>query len=415
MKNWAGNLRYTSQDVRSPRSLDELREIVGASQRIKALGTRHAFSDAADTTGTLLRLDSLPTEIDIDQSSRTVRVSAGTTYATLGAILHARGWALHNLASLPHISVAGAVQTGTHGSGIRNGSLASRVVAFDIVRAHGDIETLRADDADFDASVVGLGALGVVTSLTLRIEPTFDVAQQVHEALPWTAALDNWAALMGSGYSVSVFTTFRGENTHQVWTKRRESDDAPTLDLVALGGTPAERTVHPLPAVSAESVTTQRGIPGPWHERLPHFRPDFQPSHGDEIQSEYLIPFEHSRAALTALRELSPLIAPLLFVSELRAVGADAAWLSPSSERDSLAIHFTWQQRGAEVLAVLPRIEAALAPFGPRPHWGKVSTMPHSQLREVYPRLDDFAALTRRVDPENVFGNAFLERVLFGR
>lgn len=413
MKNWAGNLEYSTSDIRHPATADELSDIVASSVRVKALGSRHSFNDSADTTGTLVALDRLAVDTELDIAAGTVRVGAGWTYAQLGAFLEPRGFALHNLASLPHISVAGAVQTGTHGSGVRNGSLASAVVAFDIVRASGLIETVRQGEADFHASVVGIGALGVVTAVTLRVEPSFQVAQHVHEALPWTVALDNWPAVMGSAYSVSVFTTYVGQNTHQVWSKRRVDGDVPELDLAALGAVEAVVPLHPLPGVSADSVTGQLRVAGPWHERLPHFRSDFQPSHGDEIQSEYLLPAEHAVAAIQALRGIGHLIAPLLYISELRSVAADQAWLSPSYARDSLAVHFTWQQRPAEILAVLPRIEEVLAPFDPRTHWGKVSSMSRADLRRVYPRLDDFAALARRVDPAGRFHNAFLERILF--
>lgn len=419
MKNWAGNLEYTAAEHRQPRTIDELAEIVVSSQRVKALGSRHSFNDSADTSGVLVSLGNLSDEVEIDRANGLVRVGAGRTYAEVGAALQSNGFALHNLASLPHISVAGAVQTGTHGSGVANGSLASAVRAFDIVRSSGETETLQAGDPDFDASVVGLGAIGIVTSVTLAVEPTFEITQHVHEAMPWDAALANWSAVTGSAYSVSVFTTFQGENTHQIWVKRRVDSDVAEFDFVALGGRESLVPLHPLPDVLPDaltgehSTTVQLRQPGPWNERLPHFRSEFQPSHGDEIQSEYLIPAGHAVPAIEALRGISDLFAPLLYISELRTIAADAAWLSPSQGRDSLAIHFTWKQRPAEILAVLPRIEEALAPFDPRPHWGKVSKMPRERLRLAYPRLDDFAALAGRVDPLGKFRNSFLDRAVF--
>lgn len=413
MKNWAGNLEYSASGIAHPTTIDALRDVITGSGPVKALGSRHSFNNAADTTGTLIALDRMAVPIELDTAACTVRVGAGCTYAQLSEFLEAKEFALHNLASLPHISVAGAVQTGTHGSGVLQGSLASAVMAFDIVRASGEAQSLRASDPDFDASVVGIGALGIVTALTLRVEPSYQVAQHVHEGLPWAVALDNWWAIMGSAYSVSVFTTFHGENTHQIWSKRRVGQDVPELDLAALGAVESLVPLHPLPGVEADSVTDQLRSPGPWHERLPHFRSDFQPSHGNEIQSEYLIPAVHAVAAIEALRAIGTLIAPLLYVSELRSVAADAAWLSPSHQRDSLAIHFTWLQRPEEILAVLPRIEEVLAPYEARPHWGKVSTMTRADLHRVYPRLDDFAGLAERVDPAGRLHNAFLERVLF--
>jgi xylitol oxidase len=420
MKNWAGNVEYSTDDVRHPTTAAAVSEIVtavdAAGGRVKALGSRHSFSTIADTTGTLVALDRLVVEPSLQFDARgtpvSVRVGAGDTYAGVGAFLAGHGLALPNLASLPHISVAGAVQTGTHGSGVRNGSLASSVLALEIVRASGLVETVRDGDPDFAASVVALGAVGIITAVTLRVQPHFDISQHVHEGLAWSAALANWSAIMSSGYSVSVFTTFQGENTHQVWSKRRLDVDGPELDLAALGATEATVAVHPLPGVSAESVTGQLREPGPWNERLAHFRSEFQPSHGEEIQSEYLIPAEHAVPAITALRAIGDRIAPLLHVAELRSVAADTAWLSPSYARDSLAIHFTWKPMAAEILTVLPLIEHTLDPFAPRPHWGKVATMSPARLRRAYPRLDDFAAHVRRVDPAGRFENAYVKRVL---
>jgi xylitol oxidase len=420
MKNWAGNVEYSTGDIRYPTSAAEVSGIVAevgaADGRLKALGSRHSFSTIADTSGTLVALERLASEPVLqyadDGAALSVRVGAGSTYAEVGAFLAAHDLALPNLASLPHISVAGAVQTGTHGSGVRNGSLASSVLALEIVRASGEIETVDQHHPDFAASVVGLGAVGIVTAVTLRVQPGFQISQYVHEGLSWSAALANWAAIMASGYSVSVFTTFQGDNTHQVWSKRRLDIDGPEFDLAALGATESTVALHPLPGVASDSVTGQLREPGPWNERLAHFRSEFQPSHGEEIQSEYLIPAEHAVAAITALRAIGDRIAPLLHISELRSVAADTAWLSPSYARDSLAIHFTWKPMPTEILSVLPLIEHTLDPFAPRPHWGKVATMSPARLRRAYPRLDDFAAHVRRVDPAGRFENAYLKRVL---
>ena len=419
MHNWAGNVSYSTADLQHPTSVAQLSEIVTSASRVKALGSRHSFNDSADTVGTLVALDQLrldgadTSEPQLDSTAGTVRVAAGVTHAQLGEFLQRHDYALHNLASLPHISVAGSIQTGTHGSGVRNSSLAADVRSFEIVRASGELESVSQGDENFHASVVGVGALGIVTAVTLRVEPSFQVSQHVHENMPWQAALANWAEIMAGGYSVSVFTTFDGPDTHQIWTKRRVDDASPTVDLVALGGREATQARHPVPGVNAAGVTAQRRNPGPWNERLAHFRSDFQPSFGEEIQSEYLMPAEHAVAAIEALRGIGHLISPLLFVCELRTVATDAAWLSPSYARASVAVHFTWHQRSEDLRALLPHVEAALAPFAARPHWGKVFTMPRAELRRVYPRLDEFTTETLRVDPNRRFGNSFLRRVLF--
>jgi xylitol oxidase len=412
MHNWAANVEYSTTDLRRPATVEEVRDVVTSSRRVKALGSRHSFNRVADTDGTLVSLDRLDVPIELDGDAGTVRVGAGTTHAVLAAELQRQGRALPNLASLPHISVAGAVQTGTHGSGVGNPALSASVAAVEFVRADGSLETVRRGDDRFEASVVGLGALGVVTALVLDTVPTFDVVQTVHSALPWRAALDRLDDVLGHAYSVSLFTRWTGDAVDQVWAKARIGDPV-RLDLADLGGVPAEAAVHMLPDTAADAVTPQLGVPGPWLDRLPHFRANFTPSAGEEIQSEYLVPAEHAAAAIQALRAVGHRFADVLFVSEIRTVAADDAWLSPSGGRDSVAFHFTWRRMADEVLAVLPVVEEALAPFDARPHWGKVATLDHATLRERFPRLDDFAAHARSVDPDGRFRNDHLSRTVF--
>lgn len=414
MHNWAANVEYSTSDLRRPATLDEVRDVVASSRRVKALGSRHSFTRIADTDpdGVLLSLDRLGVPIELDSEAQTVRVGAGTTHAVLAVELQRHGRALPNLASLPHISVAGAVQTGTHGSGVANPALSASVAEVEFVRADGSLETVRRGDAAFHASVVGLGALGVVTALTLDTVPTFDVVQTVHEGLPWCAALDRFDEVVGHAYSVSLFTRYTGDTVHQVWAKARVGDPV-RLDLAELGAVPAAAAVHMLPDTAADAVTPQLGVPGPWLDRLPHFRADFTPSAGEEIQSEYLVPAEHAVPAIEALRAVGHRLADVLFVGEIRTIAADDAWLSPSGGRDSVAFHFTWRRLADEVLAVLPLVEAALAPFDARPHWGKVATLDRGALRERYPRLDDFAAHARAVDPDGRFRNDQLSRTVF--
>lgn len=416
--NWAGNLRYGARGVAAPRSLDELRRLLAdaelAGERVRPLGTRHSFNDIADTDGLLVSAAALPAEIEVDADRRSVRVSGGLRYGDVAVQLERDGWAIANLASLPHISVAGAVSTGTHGSGDRNGSLAASVASIELVTAAGESVALSRGDADFDAVVVGLGAFGVVTHVTLDIEPSFHVEQTVYERLSLDAVLADLDAVTGLGYSVSLFTTWRDADVvDQLWLKRRPDRDAPAPVEVA-GARPATGPRHPLPGVSAEHCTEQGGVAGPWLERLPHFRMGFTPSNGEELQSEYLVPREHAVAAIEAVRGLAGDIAPLLFVSEVRTVAADTLWLSPASGRDVVGLHFTWRPEQAEVVALLPRLEAALAAFQARPHWGKLFAADAAALAPGYPRFDAFAALAAEYDPRGRFRNAFTERVLFG-
>ncbi|MFJ3383687.1 MULTISPECIES: D-arabinono-1,4-lactone oxidase [unclassified Curtobacterium] len=411
--NWAGNLTYRASSLARPTSVAEVQELVRVTPRLTALGSTHSFNEIADTDAVQVSLIDMPQVLEIDTARRVVRVAAGMTHAQVAAGLEARGWALGNLASLPHISTAGAVATGTHGSGTRNPSLAQAVVGSDVVRASGDVVHVSADQPDtrLDAHRVALGALGIVTAVELAIEPTFQVATTVHLDLPWDAVFAEFDAVMSSAYSVSMFTSFDDRGARQVWTKHRVDEPAPSVDLVALGARRATEAVHP-GENDAASVTEQGGVPGPWSERLPHFRSTFSPSTGAEIQAEYLVPAGSAVPALRALRPLADLFAPILIAAEVRTIAPDSAWLAPSSERQSVGIHFTFRRDAEAVAAAVVRIEDVLAPFDPRPHWGKVSAATPERLHEAYPHLSEFAAVARELDPTGRFRNPFLERVL---
>jgi xylitol oxidase len=414
LTTWAGNRTYAAARVHEPRTVEQVQEVVAGARRVRALGTRHCFNDIADTEHDLVRLDALDPEIAVDEAARTVTVAAGTRYGALARVLHPRGWALDNLASLPHISVAGAVATATHGSGDRSPNLAAAVAALDLVTADGSVRHVARGDADFPGAVVGLGALGVVVRVTLDVEPAYDVAQEVHTDLPWSAVLEELDAVTSSADSVSLFTDWTGPAVRQVWRKTRLAPGAaydPRGDL--LGARPATGPLHPLPGIDPVNCTPQLGEPGPWHERLPHFRLEFTPSNGDELQTEYLVPRARAVEAIEAVRALGPVVAPLLQVAEIRTIAGDDLWLSTAEGGDRVGLHFTWLPRQPEVEAVLPRLEAALAPFAARPHWGKLFAAvgaPGTDPRALYPRLDDFRALVARTDPEGKFRNAFVER-----
>jgi xylitol oxidase len=414
--NWAGNLMYGAAEVRRPATVVELQELVAGAPSLRALGSRHSFNRIADTSGVLVSLEHLAPAIDVDPDNLTVTVSGGTRYGTLAAELQRQGFALHNLASLPHISVAGAVATATHGSGDRNGNLATAVAGLEIVTADGGILTARRGDPDFDGMVVNLGALGVVSSLTLDIEPTYDVAQTVFEGLGWDEVLANFDGVTSAAYSVSLFTDWGGDRIAQAWLKSRKAADADggPQPTEFFGGSPATEPRHPIAGVPGTTCTQQLGVPGPWSDRLSHFRMEFTPSKGDELQSEYLVPREHATDAIRAMRRLSHLVTPLLLVSEIRTMAADSLWLSPNYRTDGIGLHLTWRQDQPAVEAVLPVIEAELAPFGARPHWGKLFDGDAARLAPLYPRFADFKALAGRLDPKGKFRNGFLDRAVFG-
>jgi xylitol oxidase len=383
---------------------------------VKALGSRHSFSGVADTEGTLLSLKRMNRVVALDAERRSVTVEGGITYGQLCPLLHREGWALHNLASLPHITVAGACATATHGSGDGNRCLAAAVSALEVVTADGSLRRFAREDGDlFLGAVVSLGGLGVVTQLTLDIQPTFALSQVVYERLSLAQLEARFDAVMGSAYSVSLFTDWREPVFNQVWLKRRlavgEAWEPPSTFF---GAPRATQPLHPIAELTAENTTEQLGLPGPWHERLPHFRIDHMPSAGDELQSEYFVPRQHACAALRALSALSAEIAALVQISEIRTVAADEFWMSPHSGRESVGIHFTWHPNWPGVSALLPRMEELLAPFEARPHWAKLFTMPPARLQALYPRLPEFRSLLKAHDPTGKFRNEYLERNILG-
>jgi alditol oxidase len=413
LANWAGNVQYQAAAVHRPASVGELQLLVSRSRRIRALGTGHSFSLVADTTGDLVSLAGLPQRVEVSAGRTEVTVSAGLRYSQLAPRLHAAGLALANLASLPHICVAGAVATGTHGSGNANASLAAAVSALELVTAAGDLITVRreADPDRFGGLVVALGACGIVTSLTLDVIPAFTVRQWVYEGIPLAIVTALFDEITAAAYSVSMFTDWRERRLTQAWLKRAGEDArAPSADW--LGGRLAGHDLNPLARMPAANCTPQLGLAGPWHERLPHFRSEFNPSAGEELQSEYLIAREHAVDALVALDEIRGLLAPVVQVSEIRTVAADELWLSPSSERACVAFHFTWVRDVRAVAPALASVEAALAPFSPRPHWGKLSTIPAGTVAACYPRMDDFRRLVQELDPDATFRNDMVDAYL---
>lgn len=410
MKNWAGNLNYSSKEVKRPGSVAELAGVVARAARVKALGSRHSFNGVADTDGVHVLLDALPRHIDLDPERGSVRVSGPVSYGALCRALEQSGMAVHNLASLPHISVAGAIQTGTHGSGVNNASLAGAVESLDLVRPSGELVTLsRADGDEFLGSVVGLGALGIVTGLELAVRPSFRMRQRVLENLSWERALSDFTQLVSSAYSVSLFTNYTGDGISQVWLKALDSEPALTELFDASA---AQSPLHPLPGMSAENCTAQMDEPGQWLDRLPHFRHEFTPSNGEELQSEFILPLKHAPAALQAVRSLAHKLAPLLFISEIRTGAADEFWLSPFYRQQSVALHFTWKPLQPEVATLLPELEDLLRPFGARPHWGKLFSPDAHDWELLYPRFADFRSLAAAHDPDGKFRNGLLDNIL---
>ncbi|MEO8688200.1 MAG: D-arabinono-1,4-lactone oxidase [Solirubrobacteraceae bacterium] len=411
--NWAGNYTYRAERLHRPASVERLREIVAAATQIRVLGSRHSFNAIGDAAE-LVTLDDLPAGIVVDPAARTVSCSGAVRYGALADALERAGLALRNLASLPHISVAGAVATATHGSGDRNGNLATEVAALEMVTSDGGLVTCARGDDDFDGVVVGLGALGAVTRVMLDVEPAYEVRQRVFEGLPWHALYEHFDAITASGYSISVFTRLHDAAADQVWVKSRVTDEPERIREALFGACAATEERHPILGIDPVNCTPQLGRAGLWSERLPTFRMGFTPSSGEEIQSEYLIPRDRAVPAIEAVRALAGTIRPMLQVCELRTMAADRLWLSPQYGRDTIGIHFTWKPEQQAVERVLVEVEAALAPFAPRPHWGKVFLATAAELAPGYERLPDFAALAGRLDPRGAFRNRWLEDRVLG-
>ena len=410
-RNWAGNLTYSASKFYVPESVDEVQEIVASSKRIKVLGTRHSFNRIADCTEGLLSLQKLNRVINLDKTHHTVTVEGGIRYGELGQYLHSKGYALHNLASLPHITVAGACATATHGSGHRNQNLAAAIHSMEVVKGDGDKITFsrNPNDMDIAAAAVGLGALGVITKITLSLSPSYQMSQFVYENLPLENLEDSLDDIFSSAYSVSLFTDWKEAAFNQVWLKRKlPHPDSTQMGPEFFGSTRAKEHRHPVPGMTPENCTEQMGIPGPWYERLPHFRMDFVPSAGDELQSEYFVPRQDAYQALCAINRVRQHISPLLYVSEVRTIAEDDLWMSPCYKQESVGIHFTWKSDWEAVRQVLPLIEAQLAPFHARPHWGKLFTMTPSRLQSLYAKLPDFQQTVLQCDPEGKFQNEFL-------
>ena len=416
LTNWAGNLRYSTGNVHYPNTIGEVQDVIKKSQKLTALGSRHSFNTIADNTENQVSLSHFNRVVSLDKLAGTVTVESGMKYGELAPYLHENGFALHNLASLPHISIAGAVATATHGSGIKNGNLSTAVLGIEFINAAGELVNLtKKNDGDkFNGAVVALGAFGVVTKLTLELQPTFNMKQVVYRNLAMSELEKNFNEIMGSGYSVSLFTDWKNKNINEVWVKSKVENENDAARPELFGAKLSQQNLHPIETESAENCTDQMGVPGPWYERMPHFKMGFKPSAGKELQAEYFVPIEHAYEAMMVFEKLTEKITPHLFISEIRAIAADDFWMSPCHKKTCVALHTTWKQEVEAIMQLLPMLEEQLAPFEARPHWAKLFTMSPSVLRSRYEKLNDFKQLVSQYDPNGKFRNEFLATNIFG-
>lgn len=406
MQNWSKNVEFNDRAYFQPESLNELQELVRSNQKLRARGTAHCFNKIANTSSYAINLSKMPKTIEVNPASNSVTVAAGLRYGELVLVLHEQGWALNNLASLPHISIAGSISTGTHGSGITNKNLSNQVLSLDLVMAEGELRHIDRAHPAFNAIIVGLGMGGVVYQYELKIEPTYQIRQVIYPDIPLDVLQRNFDGIMGTAYSVSYFTDWSSEQVGNLWCKFRDGEPIPE----SVGGcVQADKKYHPIPSVDAVACTDQLGKPGYWHERLSHFKLDFTPSVGEEIQTEFFVDRKDAAAAIDAVSKLGSEITPLLWITELRTIAKDELWLSGAYQRDSLAIHFTWKKLDA-IYPVIEKVEAALRPFNYRPHWGKVFTADATYLKTVYPKMGEFLALMQALDPGKKFENSFTRK-----
>lgn len=413
-KNWSGVYTYAATTVLHPTTIDELRRIVASAPNVHAVGSRHCFNGIADSAE-MIALDRMPMPLEIDREASTVTINPGMRYHELNMALDEAGLALHNTASLPHITVAGAVATATHGSGDKLKNLSAAVAALELVTSDGEMVRFARGDDDFEGVVVNVGALGVVTSMTLDVQPSYLMRQEVFLDLAWDVVYEHFDEIMSSGESVSLFTDY-GDTVNELWVKTRvaSNDDwQPRSEF--FGARAATSRLHPVPSLDGTHCTEQMGIPGPWRERMPHFMVEAIGETGDEMQTEYMVGRGDAVAAIRALEaEISEVVRPYILAAEVRSVAADDLWLSTAYQRDTVCLHYATRADLDMPNQVIPEIERVLSPFEPRPHWGKLFAATAEELAPRYPRMDDFRALAGRLDPRGAFRSQFLDEKVFG-
>ena len=407
MKNWSGNIEYRPADIARPESISVLQKVVAGASKVRAYGSGHSFNTLADTDGTLIAFSEFDKNIEIDSSKMLVRVPAGVRYGEVAPKLHANGFALRNMGSLPHITVVGATSTGTHGSGVGNKNLSGSIAEIELITATGDAITL--DQSELPAARVALGSIGIIHHLTLDIVPTYDVAQTVYFDLPFVQLISNLDAILSAGYSVSVLSMWGDEFVDQVWVKSKIGTNPVLTQNEWFGAKLATRKSNPIREADSAAATEQFGLPGPWFERLPHFKLDFTPSFGEELQTEYFIDRKDAPAALNAIYKIREELSELIMVCEMRTVAQDENWLSEAYGRETFVFHFTWRPNIPAVEKLLLKIEASLEPFKARPHWGKVFTNNAFDFSSLYPKFNSFLTYRGTYDPSRKFVNKLLE------
>ncbi|MFF4320741.1 D-arabinono-1,4-lactone oxidase [Streptomyces sp. NPDC001568] len=425
-RNWAGNVRSRPTRVVTPTTVGELQEAVrrAAEQglRVKAVGTGHSFTAAAATDGVLLRPQALAGVQEVDRAAGTVTVAAGTVLKDLNLALAAQGLSLTNMGDIMEQTVSGATSTGTHGTGRDSASIAAQIRALDLVTADGRLlHCSEKENPDvFAAARLGIGALGIVTSLTLAVEPLFFLTAR-EEPMGFdrvTAEFDEHVA------ENEHFEFYWFPHTGNCNTKRNNRSQGPAAppgpvsawiedELLSNGVFQAVNSLgRAVPAaIPGIAKVASRALSARTYTDIP-YKVFTSPRRVRFVEMEYALPRER---AVEALRELKSVVdrsgLRISFPVEVRTAPADDITLSTASGRESayIAVHM---YRGTPYQAYFTAAERIFTEYGGRPHWGKVHTRDAEYLAGVYPRFGEFTALRDRLDPDRLFGNDYLRRVL---
>uniref|UniRef100_A0A915D0Y3 FAD-binding PCMH-type domain-containing protein n=1 Tax=Ditylenchus dipsaci TaxID=166011 RepID=A0A915D0Y3_9BILA len=418
--NWGGNFNFSTQDIKYPTTTAGVQQLVKECKgKIRPVGTRHSFSEIANTNDTLICLVHMNLILSVDPSVPSVTVQAGITYTDLIPFLQSIGLAIPMMASLGEISIAGAINTAVHGSGAGIGNLATQVLGLQMVLADGSVVQYSKgqNDTELAAATVGLGALGIVTQVTLQAQPTYNLAINVFENMDMSVLDTQLYNITHSGYAINMWSTFGTPGVlDQVWiTTKVDSNGVNAYGNVSqLYGAPAATAQSsPIAALPPTYVVPQMGIVGPYYERLTDYDLGLSGQEGQQTQSEYYVDFDDFVPALKALQTLSAEINAVVYVALFRITEKDELWMSPQYKKTTMAIHFSWQPKLDQVMALLPKIEAALAPFNPIPHWGKLYTLKPEQYLPLLPKYPEWREQVELHDPTHKFRNKWLEENIF--
>ncbi|MFC6067286.1 D-arabinono-1,4-lactone oxidase [Streptomyces ochraceiscleroticus] len=425
-RNWAGNVEARPVRSVAPASTEELATAVqqAASEGlpVKAAGTGHSFTPAAATEGLLIRPERLTGIRRVDRAAGTVTVAAGTPLKDMNAALSAHGLSLANMGDIMEQTVSGATSTGTHGTGRDSASLSAQIVALELVTADGSVLRCSAqENADvFAAARLGLGALGVLTELTFAVEPEFLLAAR-EEPMPFDRVTADFDALVAEN---EHFEFYWFPHTGNCNTKRNNRSQGPAAPNGAVSGWVEDELLSngvfqvacavgkALPAtIPGIAKLSSRALSARTYTDIP-YKVFTSPRRVRFVEMEYAVPRE---AAVAALQELRALIERsgfrISFPVEVRTAPGDDIPLSTASGRDTayIAMHM---YRGTPHEAYFTAAERIMTAHGGRPHWGKLHTRDAEYLAAAYPRFGEFTALRDRLDPQRVFGNAYLRRVL---